>query len=172
MSLRVEIQDLVHGMLLAALAVDGATAGKIIPSNDQGNGIRPAAPYLTTRVVAVSGIAEGDVARTTSVADVLHTGRQLREARIAIQAFGEVAVGWLESLPLRFGWPAVVAIAAARETSEPTDLSEFLDTGFVPRAEMEIGVYVSVTDGRSATLIPTATIGLDALNDTFILDVE
>lgn len=170
MSVRDDIYDLVHEALLAAWAVDGATAAKIIPANRPGT--KPAAPFVTVRLLAMPDLSSPDAKRVVSGSDVLQSGRQARDARVALQAFGDDAVAWLDSLSLRMAWPDVLDVVAMRETSAPRDLTAFLDAGFEARAEMEIGVYVEVIDDRSATLIPAATVSMDAFDDTIIFDLE
>ena len=170
MSVRVEVRRKVHDLLLAALASSGATAAKVIPAFDAGT--KPATPYLTLRVLAATAVSSVEDARAVDGVDFIQTGRQVRDARVAIQAFGEVAVGWLEALDLRLGWPSVMAVAVARQTSPVRDLTAFLDTDNEARAEVEIGLYVDVVDDQSDTLIPAATVGADAFGDTFIIPAE
>lgn len=171
MSARTEAHVLVHGLLLAALAIDGATSNNVIPSNDKGP--RPTGPYLTITIQAINPIATVSDRRAVDLAgDVQLTGARLSDIRVSLQAFGEVAIEWLEALPLRLGWPSVLAVAAAREISPARNLTEFLDTGFASRAECEIGLYASIVDSRSATLVPAATLRVDGYGGTHIIPVE
>lgn len=170
MSLRREVRQLVQSMLVAAFAPEGVTLVRLIPANDSGP--RPTSSYLSIRVLSIAPIASADDVRTVSGSDVLQSGRQVRDARVALQAFGDAAVAWLEVLNLRLGWPSVLAVAVARETSAPRDLTSFVDTDFEARAESEIGLYLDAVDAESDTLIPAATVGLDILSNTFILQVE
>lgn len=171
MSVRDEVYELVHALLLAALSADGATAGLVIPAEDTGP--RPASSYIRVRIEALPELATLDTKREdTGANELTATGRQLHDARVSLQAFGETAVGWLESLRLRFGWLAVREVAEARSLGPVRNLNEFLDTRFEARAELEIGVYLEIVDDRGDTLVEAATVGLDALGETPTIPVE
>lgn len=164
MSRRETVLQKVRAAIMAALTL---TDDQVIPADDRGP--RPGLPYLTVKILAAPRTGEVEFIRGVDGADdPIEWGEAGHIAEVSVQGFGEGAVDWLETLPLRVHRETVIAAAAPVSIRAlpggVQDLSTVLDTGFEPRAVLTLSASYYAMDDPD-TLIEAATVGLESPSD-------
>lgn len=150
---RQAIEDAVRAWLVAAGAAGGIpNADRAVVVADQ-DGTRPPLPYLLVRTL-VHDIRIGEDERIVddSTPPQVYVRGQ-RYNTLSVQAFGEVALGWLERATLKLSSPAILELNNAAGIAVDTEggltnLSSVRDTHSEVRFVQDIRVdYERITTG-------------------------
>lgn len=161
-------EDTLQGVRAVFVAVTGVAATQVIPADDKGP--RPSKPYWTVKVLSANAGPDYSTERLNGLNGSTPTAamRARREASISVQGLGTGAMDVLDDFVLNLSSPASLAAqrtagVSLRRFSGPSDLAQFIDTAFEPRAVLELrGTYYLTGEAVDQVALTTAVVTGDA----------
>jgi hypothetical protein len=133
--------DLLEAARELAEGLAGVPNGKVVYAGAKG--VRPEKPYLTIRITSHVAIGGTERIDGEDAGDPTATMRQLREASVSIQGFGEDSLDWLDTIQTSLDSPDSLTLQdewgiAALLRSPVTEISALLDNEEEQRFSLEL----------------------------------